>query len=186
MGARIQCARATVETPPPTLYPLPHSTRQHCTPVLLQPHSSLVVASVEEHYTAATKSWLELSSNSLLWRPSPESSWCGKVLGPVLQVRGRNEKAKLCISDIKVDRNLMSLCCLLSTATGLFVWWLLYREKNLLFIRWRLMMEIQALQAFIFHHIIRGDFVCLIFCLKAKRRFSSIYLKVDPSLRRKG
>lgn len=47
-------------------------------------------------------------------------------------------------------------------------------------------MEIQALQAFTFHHVLPGDFACLKFCLKFKCQFSSIYLKVDPAGRKKG
>lgn len=68
--------------------------------------------------------------------------------------------------------------CLCAAFSALLqsLWWLFYREKNLVFIGWRLTMEIQALQAFIFHHVISGDFACLKFCLKSKCLFSINYL----------
>lgn len=75
--------------------------------------------------------------------------------------------SKLCTLDMNLDdsalRNLVS-----SAPLQVFVPQFLYREMNSLLTGWRLMMEIQALWAFIFHCIVLVDFACSQFCPRAK------------------
>ena len=94
-----------------------------------------------------------------------------KVLGssaPGEEQEEGGQVSKLCTLDMKLDAAALGSLLVFSAPLQVFVPWLLYRETNLLLIRWRLMMEIQALWAFIFHRIILDDFACPKFCPRAK------------------
>lgn len=88
---------------------------------------------------------------------------------------------KLCTLYVELDGSTVGSLLVFSAPRQVFVPWLLYRETNLLLVRHRFMVEIKALRAFIFHHIILDDFACL--RPRADSALST-YLKVNPAVRR--
>lgn len=165
--------------PPPALRSPPLSAGQHCTPLLPAACGGTGTAWAGEDCTAATEERVSLgfASQSLLWGPSLERRWHAKVLGssaPGEEQEGGGQGSKLCTLDMKPDNSTLGSLLVFSAPLQVFVPRLLYRETNLLLIRWRLIMEIQALRAFIFHRVILDDFARPKFCPRAKCWFSSI------------
>lgn len=102
---------------------------------------------------------------SSLTKPPLEAVTGGTLTNVGTQVWGSrwgagSQANKLCTLDVELDGFTKGSLLVFSAPCQGFVPWLLYWETNLLLIGWKFMMEIKALRAFIFHHIILDDFAC--------------------------